>query len=139
MRILVTEDNPGDLDIITQYIKKISKEIIIDSADSLKKAKKCLNKQHYDLIFLDLMLPDSQGFETVKEMKEAIDKSKNNKSCSVIILTGMRDYDIGKKAFSLGVQDFLTKDDIDSKTVSRTIHMSDYKQHLPKKKKMLWA
>tara|TARA_Y100000310_G_C20687913_1_gene820278 strand:+ start:3328 stop:3750 length:423 start_codon:yes stop_codon:yes gene_type:complete len=137
MRILVTEDNPKDREIISQYIKEISEDIIIDDAESLKEAKEYVNKENYDLIFLDLILTDSQGFETVTEMKKAIETSKTNQSVSVIILTGMNDYEIGKKALALGIKDFLMKDQIDSKTVGRTIHMSDYKKHLPKKKKML--
>jgi len=137
MRILVTEDNQKDREIISQYIKEISEDIIIDDAESLKEAKEYVNKQNYDLIFLDLILTDSHGFETVTAMQKAIKESKINQSVSVIVLTGMNDYEIGKKAFAVGVKDFLMKDQINSKTVGRTIHMSDYKKHLPKKKRIL--
>lgn len=134
MNILIIEDNKSDIDLLDKYIKDMSQESQTDSATTMKDAIQKVAEKEYDLIFLDLCLPDSEGFDTITELKEAIQHSQWNQDIAVIVLTGTADYEIGKKALSIGIKDFLTKDAINAKTINRSINMSNYKKHLPKKK-----
>src|SRR4051812_23643756 len=102
IKILLTEDNPGDARLISIYLKEfLGDSYTIISSDSLSKSIALLSTDVFDIIILDLSLPDSSGLDTFKRMYE------HAPEIPIILLTGMDDEDIGINAVKLGAQDFL--------------------------------
>jgi len=120
MNILVIDDSKEDRDLIINHIKKIEKEeITVDECNCLEKAFQKLSINNYDAIILDLALPETDGIETVERTIEHL--NKHNKETPIIILTGIEDYSIGRKAWMLGIKEFLIKDEIQAKDLSRAL------------------
>ena len=119
MKILVIDDSKEDRDLIINYIKKINMEnTIIDECNCLNDGLTKLSS-NYDAIILDLALPETDGIETIEIILEHLEK--HNKNTPVIVLTGLEDYSIGRKAWMLGIKEFLIKDEVQSKDLSRAL------------------
>ena len=121
MKILLIDDDKKDRDLIITYIKKIEKykEIKTDECCCLNDGIKKLDQFCYDAILLDLILPETEGIETIKAIFKHL--KKINKNIPIIVLTGMEDYSIGRKAWELGVKDYLIKDEIHTLDISRAL------------------
>ena len=126
MKILVIDDNRADRDLIITHIKKSKKrrEVIIEESNCLKDALSKMENNDYDVILLDLVLPESDGIETVKIVLSRL--KEWNKNIPVIVLTGMEDYKVGREAWTLGIKDYLVKDEIQSKDLSRALNFATY-------------
>ena len=84
--VLVVDDDPVLQDLFQIFLKKIGfSRVVVGTA---KDAIKCLRKQKFDLMFLDLQLPDAPGDEVYKTAKQ-IDPDLN-----VIVITGYPDSEI---------------------------------------------
>ena len=77
--------------------------------------KACYHKQknNFDIIFLDLSLPDKNGLELVEE----VENLANDKP--IIILTGYQDANFAVKSLSLGASDYLVKDVLNPTVLSK--------------------
>lgn len=104
MRILLVEDNPGDVDLIREALSS-SKDTIyeIDNVERLSNALIRLSKESYDIILLDLGLPDSNGFQALKLLRIQFP------DIPVIVITGNHNEEIGIQAVQAGAQDYLVK------------------------------
>lgn len=119
IKILVIEDNPGDARLIKIYLKEsFGDKFTFSAADYLSKGLELLSKESFDVIILDLALPDSSGLDTFKKVYE------NSPQIPIIVLTGLEDESLGIKAMKLGAQDFLDKGQITGKQLSRSINYS---------------
>ena len=101
MKILIIEDEYNLADAISSMLKskKYNVEIITDGEEGLDEALTDI----YDLIILDVMLPNMNGFEILKELREAKINSK------VIMLTAKNTIDDKMVGFNFGADDYLTK------------------------------
>lgn len=117
IKILLIEDNLGDARLIKEHLKDaIDCEYIVHHAEDLSDGLKSLELDDYDVVLLDLTLPDSRGFETVIKTRE---KTKN---IPIVILTGLKDDDLARKALQTGAQDYLIKGQIDGNPLARSIY-----------------
>jgi CheY-like chemotaxis protein len=121
MKILVVDDSREDRELLVTYIKqsKSIKRISIDESGCLMDALNKISINDYDVIILDLVLPETDGLQTIKTLKAAM--KEGGKDIPVVVLTGFEDYGIGREAFSLGIKEFLIKDECETKTISRAI------------------
>lgn len=100
-RILIADDEGDFRDII--------KDILIEEQFSLAEASSGLNaleifkNNHFDVVLLDLRMPDLDGIETMKELK------KIDSQIPIIILTAFGDIPTAVEAVKLGAYDFITK------------------------------
>lgn len=118
-KILLIEDNTGDHLLIKEYLgeAKIKAKLLI--ANTLKEALEILNSSNdFDVILLDLSLPDANGKELVKTIIEKTGK------IPVIVLTGFLDKDFGTQTISLGVSDYLLKDELNPANLLKSITYS---------------
>ena len=101
MKILIIEDEYNLADAIASMLKskKYSVEIRTNGSVGLDEALTDV----YDLIILDVMLPEMNGFEMLKELKEEGIKSK------VLMLTAKNTIDDKMQGFNNGADDYLTK------------------------------
>ncbi|KKM15056.1 hypothetical protein LCGC14_1699870, partial [marine sediment metagenome] len=132
--ILIIDDNPADRNIIQNYINETDEttKIITEECSNLTEALSKLEKNKYDIIILDLGLPESKGIETIKIVIEHLKNIR--KDIPIIILTGFEDYTLGKKAFKLGIKDYLIKGETEPKELQRAISFATYDCNLPSRK-----
>ncbi len=98
VKCLIVDDEPLAIEVIKSHISKIdSLEIVGTSCDAFK-AFEFLTKNHVDLMFLDIHMPEMKGTELIKSLK---------KSPQVILTTAFRQYAL--EGFDLNVVDYLLK------------------------------
>ena len=83
INILLVEDNPGDVRLIQENLKDTDNfNFKLDHVFRLSEAKERINKQKFDIILLDLSLPDSSGIDTFNNIH------KYSSDLPIIILSG---------------------------------------------------
>lgn len=116
--ILIIEDNPGDFLLIEDYVLEYIFLPKIVHATSLGVAKKLMtgeSAQHFDLVMLDLTLPDGDGTELISDIVGVCT------DCPIIVLTGYTDFEFSVKSLSLGVSDYLLKDELTASSLYKSI------------------
>lgn len=117
IKVLLVEDNPGDVLIIEKMFEEIINiDFKLVKAYRLSEGLEKLNKEWFDVIILDLGLPDSQGIETFNHMNQKAPE------IPIILLTGFDEEEFGIKAVYKGAQDYLVKGQVDSRLLSRSIY-----------------
>lgn len=115
-RVLVVEDNEGDRFLIEDYLREGLKNPEIFTATSFVQAKEELaSNDGYDLILLDLTLPDKYGKELIREISHLA------ADVCLIVLTGNNDEAFGIDSLAYGVADYLIKDEITPSTLYKSI------------------
>jgi CheY-like chemotaxis protein/HPt (histidine-containing phosphotransfer) domain-containing protein len=101
--VLLVEDDPRMPEILAALLQddNITVENGRDAATTLKLAR----EKHFDLILLDLGLPDVNGFDLLKQLKEL----EETQSVPVIVLTAWNGTNDKLRGFELGAVDYLTK------------------------------
>lgn len=116
VRVLLVEDNTGDSRLVEELLNEnVNHEFEVINVTRLAEGIKELMTSIYEVILLDLGLPDSQGFTTYEELY------KYSKSIPIIILTGFDDIDFASEAVSKGAQDYLVKANLTSLKLSTSI------------------
>jgi len=92
--VLVVDDDPEICEILREVITR--KGFKVTTTESGELALKEMEKQHFDLIFLDLVLPGMSGVDALAAIKE------KDKKAVVVIVTGHGDDPIALDAMSLG-------------------------------------
>jgi len=114
--VLVIEDNPGDLLLIEDYLGEQIEKPLIEVAKDFNEAKLILEKgNRYDIILLDLTLPDKSGGELISEI------IKISGDIPIIVLTGFTDMEFSIQSISLGVSDYLLKNDLNASSLYKSI------------------
>ena len=117
IKVLLVEDDAIDRLLIERVLAECQQpiEFAADSAGSLSAAAECLDNGGYDVILLDLMLPDSDGLDTVRRIKEI------NSHIPIVVLTGLDDEQTGLSAIKIGAMDYLVKGQVLDNVLVRTI------------------
>jgi CheY-like chemotaxis protein len=103
LKLLVVEDNLASLELMTEVFTSLKAEVrpISDS----EKAVAVVNQEKFDGIFLDLEMPNLNGFDLARLIR----KSPWNKSTPIVIVTGREERQTMQEAFSSGATFFLQK------------------------------
>lgn len=96
-KIIVTDDQPMNLKMSEFVLKKNGFEVI--TASSGAECLKAVKEIGADLILLDLLMPEMDGFMTYEKLRE----SEEGKDIPVILLTASEDSDAYEKASALGI------------------------------------
>jgi len=104
-KILVVDDNEINLKVFVNLLRETRMQI--DTADSGDSAIVLYKRNFYDVIFLDHMMPNKDGIETIKEMKECEDTP--NQSTPIICLTANAVSGMREMYIKAGFDDYLTK------------------------------
>jgi signal transduction histidine kinase/DNA-binding response OmpR family regulator len=127
-KILIVEDNPGDVYLIKEILKRYKPDSFdVISAERLDEGFAILEKEEVDLILLDMNLPDSRGMETVFAVREKAP------DVAVVVLTGDEDEQLGMDAVKHGAQDFLVKGKVPGFVLVRVIGYAMERQAAEKK------
>ena len=115
-RILLVEDNPGDAFALQEIASEhTALEYGIDIVDRLSLAMEALTANHFDLVLLDLSLPDAFGVEAVEAVHGLVG------DLPIIVLTGKQDDAVALAALRLGAQDCLTKGKVDASSFGKAV------------------
>ncbi|MDP7016283.1 MAG: response regulator [Pirellulaceae bacterium] len=118
--VLLVEDDAAQARFIQAVL---SKSFEVDTADRLSKALEKLSSDHYDVVVLDLGLPDSDGIDTLAAVQIVA------ASIPVIVLTGMEGDDVAHLVLRRGAQDFIEKAELNLNLLARAIrHAIDRKR-----------
>ncbi|HEX8237777.1 MAG TPA: PAS domain S-box protein [Abditibacteriaceae bacterium] len=116
LQILLVEDNSTDALLIEEFLLEVGAPGFASTCVSrLDGALASLRDHRFDLVLLDLGLPDSQGLETFAQMQ------LEYPTVPILILSGLEDEGLAVRAVKDGAQDFLVKGKINSTMLSRTI------------------
>jgi signal transduction histidine kinase/DNA-binding NarL/FixJ family response regulator len=113
--ILLVEDNPGDVVIIKELLKSTGVDFSLKHVSTLRETILLCVEKVFDIVLLDLGLPDSIGLETLKKIQVFNVKSP------VIVMTGLDDEDIALESIREGAQDYLVKSRLTSDNILRGI------------------
>ncbi len=103
LSILVVDDNPLNLKLLETALSKEGYTIL--KAPNGPKAREIADEKRPELILLDIMMPEEDGFEVIKKLKN----NSNTASIPVIFLTGVSEIDSKLAGFELGAVDYITK------------------------------
>lgn len=105
---LIIEDNPGDYILIEEYLTENILNPRLTRSETFLSAHKILedSTNHFDIIFLDLSLPDLSGEKLIIGVLELA------VGTPVVALTGFSDLDFSIKSLGLGISDYLLKDEL---------------------------
>ncbi|MEQ8615563.1 MAG: response regulator [Lacipirellulaceae bacterium] len=125
-RILLIDDDTADAFVTRESLSRVdSRRYEIEHAVSLRDAKTRLENFDYDVILLDLNLPESRGIDTLRQLKGIC-----LSDTPVIVLTGLDDEEAALQLLADGAADFISKKDMRSETLSRSIQYTLRRQHL---------
>lgn len=111
MRVLLVEDDKATSDSIEMMLK--SENFIVDSTDLGEDGLEIGKIYDYDIIILDLMLPDIDGYEVLRRLRDA------RVETPILILSGLSELDNKVKGLGFGADDYLTKPFHKSELVAR--------------------
>ena len=104
-KVLVVDDVKMNINVFKALLKRT--KISVDSAMSGPEALEMIKGNKYDIIFLDHMMPDMDGIETYKHMKEL--EESPNKDTTVIMLTANAIMGAKEEYLGIGFSDYLSK------------------------------
>jgi len=114
--LLLIEDNPGDARLLREMLnEQESHSTKLTHADCMSQAEKYLAENAFDLILLDLGLPDAQGLAAVQRARAAAPR------IPLVVLTGLDDESLAGQALQEGAQDYLIKGQIETRGLLRAL------------------
>lgn len=118
MRVLLIEDDPDTVLLMSLHLNEACGETLsftLESADTAAAGLDLLGKGAHDIVLLDLMLPDSEGLDTLRRLRTAFP------DMPIVVLTNMNDEKTALEALAAGAQDFLSKGRIPPADLRRAI------------------
>jgi signal transduction histidine kinase/CheY-like chemotaxis protein len=119
IHVLLIEDNPGDARLLRELLQETgSSQFELVHADRLSEALMRLSARRFDVVLLDLSLPDAHGLDTISRL------GSQAEGTPIVILTGLNDEEIAIRALQQGAQDYLIKGQVDGQLLARALRYS---------------
>jgi PAS domain S-box-containing protein len=117
IRVLQVDDDEIDVLLVKRTLAKSpgTAKFTVDSAVNLSGGVDRLRNNEYDIVLLDLGLPDSSGVETVRKVNEV------KSGIPIVVLTGLEDEEVGLAAIKSGASDYLVKGPLLETSLVRTL------------------
>ena len=131
MDILVVEDNLQDAELLKLTLRRIPEVPNITHKDTVAAACSALRHTVYDVVLLDLNLPDSDGLATLRQLQQA------NDSIPIVVMTGYDDEDLAREAVHLGAEDYLVKGSGTPTSIIRSLNYAIERNHTAKELRYL--
>lgn len=122
-KILIVDDEPANIRILAEALKEDFK--LIQSRSGPKALKHAFSKNRPDLILLDILMPDMDGYEVCKILKA----DKRTRDIPIIFITAMSEEEDEAKGFELGAADYITKPFSPSRVKTRVLTNLELKRH----------
>lgn len=136
LNLLLIEDDDDHAFLIQETIQQIGPNVAqVQRAMSLTEGLAKCKQQDYNIVLLDLGLPESTGLDTLKNF------FLEDNTKTVVVLTSQTDLEIGAKAINMGAEDYLPKDALTPTILSRSIRYaierSMHRKDVAEKQKLL--
>lgn len=117
LSVLLVEDSPFDSRLLIEALRPATQsgEVVVQTVKRLSLAVAELQRFSFSCVLLDLGLPDGQGVDNVRALREI------DSSAAIIVLTGLDDERSATQALQLGAQDYLLKGEIDGERLMKQI------------------
>lgn len=117
LSVLLVEDSPFDSRLLIEALRPatLSGEVVVQTVKRLSLAIAELQRVSFSCVLLDLGLPDGQGVDNVRALREI------DSSAAIVVLTGLDDERSATQALQLGAQDYLLKGEIDGERLLKLI------------------
>ncbi|MGH7768461.1 MAG: response regulator, partial [Candidatus Binatia bacterium] len=116
IKVLLVEDNPGDARLLREALAETARtRFDWTHVDRLAEALRRLEEERFDIILLDLSLPDAQGLDAVVWAHGQV------AHLPIVVLTGLENEELAVEALRRGAQDYLVKGKVDGNLLSRSI------------------
>ncbi len=112
-KILIIEDDEKFARVLSKQLEKNGYEV--SNAGSFSGFLEIILKEKFNLILLDLGLPDSSGLETYEKISNTVG------DIPIVVLTGLDDEEIAVGAVKKGAQDYLVKGEVDNRVLLRSL------------------
>ena len=123
LKILLIEDNIADADWIGEIlVEEHIAELDLKHVKRVKDALDTLYQDNFDAILLDLSLPDSQGIDSIAQVKKRAPESP------IVVLTSLNDRDMAIQSVRQGAQDYLIKGRFEGELLFRSIRYAIERQ-----------
>ena len=120
--VLIVEDSPTDV-LLTEEALAQNSRFRVRSCERLDEALRLLAEAHFDVVLLDLGLPDSQGLDTLRRLR------RTTPHVAVVVLTGKDDEELAEQVLHEGAQDYLVKGKADAGQLGRAIRYALERNH----------
>lgn len=120
--VLIVDTNPLDAGIVRRQLERGLRRYAVDLADSMAEALKSLSRREFDVVLLDVLLPDSCGLDTVQRIRQ------HRPDVPIIVLTNTDDDPLAFTALDHGAQDHLVKRSLTTELLERAILHSIQRQ-----------
>jgi PAS domain S-box-containing protein len=125
IKVLLVEDNPVDVLLLREELSGLAGDnFIVSEVERLSEATQVLTTETFDVVLLDLGLPDSQGLDTFLELQ------KTTPDVPIVVMSGLDDESLAVEAVRKGAQDYLVKDKSDAFVLRRSIAYAIERQQL---------
>ncbi|TAE58268.1 MAG: hybrid sensor histidine kinase/response regulator [Nostocales cyanobacterium] len=116
VKILLIEDNLAEARLLKEFLKQAqTKDFSLVHVQRLRDGITELSQQKYDVILLDLTLPDSQGLSSLPLL------INHAPSTPIVVLTNINDEELAIEAVRQGAQDYLVKRQVNPNTLVRSV------------------
>ena len=116
IRVLLIEDNPLHARMLQGFLDDIATPgFPVEWVDSLSEGLDRVTREKFDVVLLDLVLPDSKGLDTFVRW------TTHAPHVPVVVLTGLDDMELATRAVEHGAQDYLLKNQINGALLSRSL------------------
>jgi serine phosphatase RsbU (regulator of sigma subunit) len=116
IRVLLVEDNPGDAVLIEDMLaERAEVRFELTEVQRLAAARQALAGGSFGVVLLDLSLPDSQGMDTFRALRQAAP------GLPMVVLTGLNDEALAVQAVQEGAQDYLVKGQIAGRQLAHAL------------------
>jgi two-component system cell cycle sensor histidine kinase/response regulator CckA len=125
IRVLLVEDNPADARLLQEALVDVGVRRSVDlvNVTRLSAAIELLSREQFDVILLDLSLPDEHGIDTLLRVRA------HAPSLPIVVLSGMDDEALMIRAVREGAQDYLVKGIMDGHVVVRAMRYAMERKH----------
>jgi len=126
-KVLLVDDNTANLQVLRENLDGLGYKLLI--AKSGKSALEIVRKACPDLLLLDIMMPEMDGYEVCRRLKAA----EESRHIPVIFLTAMADAEDEAKGLALGAVDYITKPinpDLVRARVRNHLELKRHRDHL---------
>ncbi len=116
VNVLLVEDSDSDAALLIETLREAAGDLFqVTALERLDKALRRVKTTLFDVLLLDLTLPDSTGIETFRTARASAPH------LPIVLLTGVDDEAVGAEAMRQGIQDYLVKGRADGRQIARAI------------------
>jgi len=115
LRVLQMEDNPGDARLVADLLAPADSEWDLTQVRTLSECLKQLGEESFNVLLLDLDVPDSCGITTLAAVR------RDFPALPIVVLSGFEEIQYGLQCLEKGAQDYLVKGEINGRILRRAM------------------